>query len=217
MSAEELRERADMLLSAIPLVPPSHRGSLTAAADYLRACADALDAGPVAWRFKPMLGSPWSLSDDGYYISCKRDQGYINEALYPLAMPAPLRQPPPLTDEEVAALIDETEYLPTDHAVRYLVETGECRVKEANEYPFHCDDIRTLLDRLKAAEGRAEYWKASHLAGNTEIERLRESLRGLLAVTSSKAPGTGLIVGAEDRHAAAIKQARAALENKHDR
>lgn len=45
----------------------------------------------------------------------------------------------------------------------------------------------------------------------------RESLRGLLAVTSSKAPGTGLIVGAEDRHAAAIKQARAALENKHDR
>lgn len=79
------------------------------------------------------------------------------------------------------------------------------------------DNIRALLDRLDAAEGRAEYWKASHLAGNTEIERLRESLRGLLAVTSSKAPGTGLIVGAEDRHAAAIKQARAALENKHDR
>lgn len=66
-------------------------------------------------------------------------------------------------------------------------------------HQFHCDDICALLDRLKAAEA--------------EAQRLRESLRGLLAVTSSKAPGTGLIVGAEDRHAAAIKQARAALEN----
>ena len=36
---------------------------------------------PAAWRYKPMIGSPWSLSDDGYYISCKRDQGYIVEAL----------------------------------------------------------------------------------------------------------------------------------------
>ncbi len=55
---------------------------------------------------------------------------------HPLAMPAQaqaLRLPEPMTDEEVAALIAETEYLPTDHAVRYLVETGECRVKEANE------------------------------------------------------------------------------------
>jgi hypothetical protein len=74
--------------------------------------------------------------------------------------------------------------------------------------------IRTLLDRLKAAEQRAEYWKAEQLAANTENERLRESLRGLLTVTSSKAPGAGLIAGAEERHAAAIKQARAALEGK---
>ena len=37
---------------------------------------------PVAWRFKAMIGSPWSLSDDGYYISCKRDQRYFVEALY---------------------------------------------------------------------------------------------------------------------------------------
>jgi hypothetical protein len=54
-------------------------------------------------------------------------------AIKSLAMPAPLRMPEPMTDEEVDALIDETEYLPTDHAVRYLVETGECRVKEANK------------------------------------------------------------------------------------
>ncbi|MFA7327377.1 MAG: hypothetical protein WC121_11975 [Candidatus Kapaibacterium sp.] len=105
MTADELREHADMLLSAIPLVPPSHRGSLTAAADYLRACADAMDAGPVAWRYKPMFGSPWSLSDDGYYISCKRDQGYIAEKLYPLAMPA-VRLPEPMTGEEIYASDD---------------------------------------------------------------------------------------------------------------
>jgi hypothetical protein len=37
---------------------------------------------PVAWRYKPMIGSPWSLSDDGYYVSCKRDNGYIVEPLY---------------------------------------------------------------------------------------------------------------------------------------
>ena len=62
---------------------------------------------------------------------------------------------------------------------------------------------RALLDRLKAAEA--------------EAQRLRESLRGLLAVTSSRAPGAGLIAGAEERHAAAIKQARAALENTDER
>lgn len=129
MSAEELRELADWLAADDYAAQDRYR-----AAAYLRACADALDAGPVAWHY------------DG------RDQIEV----YPLAMPAPLRLPEPMTDEEVAALIHETEYLPTDHAVRYLVETGECRVKEANEYPFHCDDIRTLLDRLKAAEAENE-------------------------------------------------------------
>jgi len=37
---------------------------------------------PVAWRFKGMMGMPWSLSDDGYYVSCKRDKGHIVEPLY---------------------------------------------------------------------------------------------------------------------------------------
>ncbi len=44
--------------------------------------------GPLVWRYKPMVGAPWSLSDDGYYVSCKRDQGYIVEPLY--AAPQPL-------------------------------------------------------------------------------------------------------------------------------
>jgi hypothetical protein len=37
---------------------------------------------PVAWRYKGMMGMPWSLSDDGYYVSCKRDNGYMVEPLY---------------------------------------------------------------------------------------------------------------------------------------
>ena len=47
---------------------------------------------PVAWRIKPMVSQLfWQLSDDGYYASCKRDQGYIVENLYaaPPAAPAP--------------------------------------------------------------------------------------------------------------------------------
>jgi len=52
----------------------------------------------VAWRYKAMAESVvWSLSDDGYYISCKRDKGYIVEPLY--------THPPasrPLTEEEIA-------------------------------------------------------------------------------------------------------------------
>jgi integrase len=107
MTADELRRLA-------VLIERTDHDAIDRAAAYLRACADALDAGPVAWHY------------DG------RDQIEV----YPLAMPAqaqPLRLPEPMTDEEVAALIDETEYLPTDHAVRYLVETGERRVEEANE------------------------------------------------------------------------------------
>ena len=48
----------------------------------------AEQAQPVAWRYKPMVGSPWSLSDDGYYVSCKRDNGYIVQSLY-TTPPAP--------------------------------------------------------------------------------------------------------------------------------
>lgn len=62
---------------------PDQRARRLAAMAALRTALaqQAEPVGPVAWRFKPMIGSPWSLSDDGYYISCKRDQGYIVEAL----------------------------------------------------------------------------------------------------------------------------------------
>lgn len=67
------------------------KADLMAAADALRA-ALAEQAQPVAWRYKPMVGSPWSLSDDGYYVSCKRDNGYIVQSLYTTPpAPQPLR------------------------------------------------------------------------------------------------------------------------------
>ncbi len=50
--------------------------------------------------------------------------------------------------------------------------------------------IRALLDRLKAAEQRAEHWKAEHLAGNAEVERLREALEAVVAYRTG-----GLIEG----------------------
>lgn len=37
-------------------------------------------------------------------------------------------------------------------------------------------------------------------------------LRALLAVTPAKAPGAGLVVGAEEKHRAAIDAARAAID-----
>ena len=60
---------------------------------------------PVAWRYKGMMGMPWSLSDDGYYISCKRDQGYIVEPLY---THPPRREWHPLTDKEIRRMGIET-------------------------------------------------------------------------------------------------------------
>lgn len=136
MTADELRELADKLVDPSDTLFKFH---MDQAAAYLRACADAMDAGPVAtaWMLRGELVNafprpPGNESDLRYWI----DKGYSEAPLYPVAMPAqaqPLRLPEPMTDEEVAALIAETEYLPTDHAVRYLVETGECRVKEANE------------------------------------------------------------------------------------
>lgn len=67
--------------------------------DNLRAALAQPEQKPVAWRYKPMVGSSWSLTDDGYYISCKRDKGYIVDSFY--AAP-PQRKP--LTDEAGAVI-----------------------------------------------------------------------------------------------------------------
>ena len=68
------------------------------AALALRAALAQPEQGPVAWRYKGMMGMPWSLSDDGYYVSCKRDKGYTVEPLY---THPPSREWKGLTKEEI--------------------------------------------------------------------------------------------------------------------
>lgn len=170
MSAEELRELADWLAADDYAAQDRYR-----AAAYLRACADALDAGPVAWQH-----------------------------------PGPVTREHPLECLVVVPALRQADgdwwlyrdvFLDPDSPIAWMPDTREHRamLDAAPTPPVQDDEALEVLRELVAAEA--------------ETQRLRESLRGLLAVTSSKAPGTGLIVGAEDRHAAAIKQARAALEN----
>jgi hypothetical protein len=81
------------------LQPPCNCG-LDSNVAALRAALAQEGQEPVAWRYKGMIGMPWSMSDDGYYVSCKRDQGYIIEPLY--AHP-PHREWQGLTEEEIRA------------------------------------------------------------------------------------------------------------------
>ena len=79
---------------------------------------------PVAWRYKPMIGSSWSLSDDGYYISCKRDKGYIVEELHTVLSQ---RTMVPLTDEEILAAVG------WERAAMYMKLTPNFPVDEAKK------------------------------------------------------------------------------------
>lgn len=45
---------------------------------------------------------------------------------------------------------------------------------------FQREEIDRLTAELAEARGRAEYWKAEHLAGNAEIERLKSAIRWAL-------------------------------------
>lgn len=191
MTSEELRELADKLVDPSDTLFKFH---MDQAAAYLRACADALEKGPVAWVHTEYGNNEYYGAEDEYdAVECPSCPACT--PLYPLAMPAQaqplrlpepmtdkaivlagapwhwnlatgqtladlkafartieaetlrrlkeannavvmlgaLRLPEPMTDEEVDALIDETEGMDTDRAVRCLVETGERRVKEANK------------------------------------------------------------------------------------
>jgi hypothetical protein len=75
---------------------------------------------PVAWRYKGMMGMPWSLSDDGYYVSCKRDNGYMVEPLYTTP---PRREWQSLSEEEI------DRWTPEIHPVIRAIEQA---LKEKN-------------------------------------------------------------------------------------
>lgn len=186
MTADELREHADMLLSAIPLVPPSHRGSLTAAADYLRACADALDAGPVAWT--DGCGSAVTRAEmkgrEPHEFTADQDMLAYTLPLYPIAMPATtLRLPEPMTDEEFIEAYGQAHS--TVHGLRAIEAEILRRLKEANNAAptppgQHSDDV--AVDRFaaamkaKLAQKRAEGRGGWDDPEQCPVERLAELL-----------------------------------------
>ena len=91
---------------------------------------------------------------------------------------APGKDASPLADEapyeERCAAFDEWR---NEHApcILAMLHGFEALIDRDDE------PTRALLDRLKAAERRAEHWKAEHLAGNVEIERLRDALEAVVA------------------------------------
>lgn len=100
MTAEELRELVGALepMACAPRFDGLDVPALTA---YLRACADAMEAGPVAW----VVGRPGCYHTTGY------DSSVLNKVpngtkLYPVAMPAQLalRLPEPMTKAELLAI-----------------------------------------------------------------------------------------------------------------
>jgi hypothetical protein len=123
--------------------------------------------------------------------------------LYPLAMPAQtqaLRLPEPLTDKEVDALIDETEGMETDRAVRHLVETGVRRVKEANDAaaaptpPAQDDEalevLKLALDALNCGDTGGDL-EDSHRCGKCDeyVDRnapVRQRIRAFIAKRGEK-------------------------------
>lgn len=93
---------ADQLRRLAVLIERTDYEAIDRAAAYLRACADALEKGPVAWRYKKE-GGGWFVSDnDPQYVEQWNDIEKI-KPLYPLAMPAPLRLPEPMTNAEIDA------------------------------------------------------------------------------------------------------------------
>ncbi|GAA4400520.1 hypothetical protein [Quisquiliibacterium transsilvanicum] len=197
MQANELREHADMLLSAIPLVPPSHRGSLTAAADYLRACADALDAEPVAWvRFRSDGGYEGPLMDSDKNMSGARRLSGVWTKLYPVATPA-LRLPEPMTEAAVFDAMDRHKFSAYDLARAIEAETMR-RAKECNAAPtppVQQDDealevLKLAFDALTCGD-TGDDLEDSHRCGKCDeyVDRnapVRQRIRALIAKRGEK-------------------------------
>lgn len=105
MTAEELRELANAIepMACAPRFDSLDMPALTA---FLRACADAMDAGPVAWRIR----IPGESELGHWFGEVPLGEGYTNEALYPVAMPAQaqaLRLPEPMADGEMLDVLIE--------------------------------------------------------------------------------------------------------------
>ena len=128
MTSEELRELAELIGDD----ELSKRGRYIVA-DYLRACADALDAGPVAMGWRSQTGEVAdciSIEEAG-----RNGAGAYTLSLYQVAMPGALRLPEPMTEGEISDRA--REMVKGGKSVDWLARAIETvvlrRVKEANE------------------------------------------------------------------------------------
>lgn len=62
-----------------------------------------------------------------------------------------------------------------------LVETlrKHAMIADKTGWP-HCNLLHEAADEIEKFRRTAEYWKAEHLAGNAEIERLRKAGTGVI-------------------------------------
>jgi hypothetical protein len=80
-----------------------------------------------------------------------------------------------------------TDHLPSNALDIALERVAEYRKTRGTiSMPYQAYMI-ALADEIEAARITAEYWKAEHLAGNAEIERLRTALRGISTCSTCEA------------------------------
>lgn len=133
MTADELRSLAEQ----------TDINGCHTAATYLRACASAMDAGPVAWGLKMPDGVRLihatlqaSINAKNRWADAYDDADHV--PLYTLAMPEPkpaLRLPEPMTDADLRDLLWSADWRmgPLQDFARAVEAETLRRVREANE------------------------------------------------------------------------------------
>jgi len=124
------------------------------------AAPSAEPSEPVAWRYKPTIGSPWSLSDDGYYISCKRTQGYIVESLGVIDPTAPAPPAPTLNPAPGYC----------KHCKQYTIE--EPLPAPSAEPTVPAASVNWLLEQCEEYQRRAHEAEREVLALRAQIEQI---------------------------------------------
>lgn len=149
MTADELRSLADTLEQCSPF---RDSASVYQAANYLRACAEVMDKGPVAWRTPGPVTSEhpleclvvvpalrqadgdWWLHGD-VFLSPKSPIAWMPDTPEHLAMLAPLRLPEPMPDAELREVLWSADWRmgPLQDFARAIEAEVLRRVREANK------------------------------------------------------------------------------------
>ena len=135
MTASELRALAAAIgETQYPAIRGATHEQRQQVAGYLRACADALEAGPVAFVSSYQDGMRFLHWIETQAEEFATTRGGRYAPLYPLAMPAPLRLPEPMADAEVFASTDQYRHQFSAYDLARAIEVEVLRrVKEANE------------------------------------------------------------------------------------